>query len=86
MFVLPLFVTLETALLAGWEHVNDTWKVLNAQPIPRWMVITAKQYSGLVLLGISHLFLARAVIVSGLLLTVLGFRRTPLAEHQPSGA
>ena len=28
LFLLPLFVTLETALLAGWEHDNQTWKLL----------------------------------------------------------
>ena len=68
LFVLPLFVTLETALLAGWEHGNGTWKLLYSQPIPRWMVTAAKQFSGLLLLGISHLFLGLAVIGTGLLL------------------
>ena len=68
LFVLPLFVTLETALLAGWEHRNSTWKLLYAQPVPRWLVTTAKQFSGLVLLGISHLFLGLTVIGTGLLL------------------
>jgi hypothetical protein len=68
LFVLPLFVTLETALLAGWEHENSTWKVLYAQPIPRWMVTTAKQFSGLVLLAISYLVLGISVIGSGVLL------------------
>jgi hypothetical protein len=68
LFVLPLFVTLESALLAGWEHANDTWKLLCAQPVPRWMVTAAKQFCALLLLGISHLFLGSAVIGSGLLL------------------
>ena len=68
IFVLPLFVTLETALLAGWEHGNSTWKLLYTQPVPGWMVTTAKQFSSLVLLGISHLFLGFAVIGTGLLL------------------
>lgn len=68
LFVLPLFVTLETALVAGWEHTNGTWKLVYAQPVPRWMVTTAKQVSALLLLGISHLFLGCAVIGSGLLL------------------
>jgi hypothetical protein len=71
LFVLPLLVTLETALLAGWEHGNGTWKLLYAQPMPRWMVITAKQFSGLVLLGISHLFLGLATIGTGLLLNLI---------------
>ena len=68
LFVLPLFVTLETALLAGWEHGNGTWKLLYAQPVPRWMVTAAKQFSGLVLLGVSHIILGPAVIGTGLLL------------------
>jgi hypothetical protein len=68
LFVLPLFVTLETALLAGWEHNNSTWKLLYTQPIPRWMVVTAKQFSGLILLGVSHIFLGLSVIGSGILL------------------
>lgn len=68
LFVLPLFVTLETALLAGWEHGNNTWKLLYAQPVPRWMVTASKQFSGLVLLGISHIFLALTTIGTGLLL------------------
>jgi hypothetical protein len=71
LFVLPLFVTLETALLAGWEHNNGTWKLLYAQPVPRWMVTTAKQFSGQVLLGISHIFLPFTVIGTGLLLRSL---------------
>ena len=68
LFVLPLFVTLETALLAGWEHGNNTWKLLYAQPVSRWVVTVAKQFSGLVLLGFSHLFLGLATIGTGLLL------------------
>ena len=68
LFVLPLFVTLETALLAGWEHANGTWKLLYAQPVPRWTVTAAKQLSSLLLLGISHLLLGCAVVGSGLLL------------------
>jgi len=71
LFVLPLFVTLETALLAGWEHGNGTWKLLYAQPVSRWMLTTAKQFSGLVLLGISHIFLVFAVIGTGLVLRYL---------------
>jgi hypothetical protein len=71
LFVLPLFVTLETALLAGWEHSNSTWKVLYSQPTPRWMVTAAKQFSSLVLLWISHVFLGVSVIGTGLLLHLM---------------
>ena len=71
LFVLPLFATLETTLLAGLEHNNRTWTLLYQQPIPRWMVLTAKQFSTLVLLGISHFVLGISVIGTGLLLREL---------------
>ena len=68
IFVLPLFVTLETALLAGWEHTNGTWELLFTQPVPRWMLVGVKQASGLIILGISHIILPFAVVLSGILL------------------
>jgi hypothetical protein len=41
-FMLPLFVALETALLAGVEHGARTWKHLYALPVPRWSILAAK--------------------------------------------
>ena len=35
ILMLPLFVTLEAALLAGLEHANQQWKHLLALPMPR---------------------------------------------------
>ncbi|HET6587399.1 MAG TPA: ABC transporter permease [Oleiagrimonas sp.] len=35
LLMLPLFVTLQTALLAGLEHGNGQWKHLFALPVPR---------------------------------------------------
>jgi hypothetical protein len=82
LFLLPLFVTLETTLLAGWEHNNGTWKLLFSQPVPRWKVIAAKQFSALVLLGISHVVLWSVTVGSGFLLRAvhpnLGFETPPL--------
>jgi ABC-2 type transport system permease protein len=40
--VLPLFVSFETALLAGVEHREGNWKHLFALPIPRWTIYAAK--------------------------------------------
>jgi len=68
LLALPLFITLETALLAGWEHKNHTWKLIFSQPVPRCMIITAKQFSGLVRIGISHTFLWVATIGTGIIL------------------
>lgn len=78
LLVLPLFVTLETALLASWEHKNQVWKVVYTLPIPRWMVVSAKQFSALVLMGISQVVLWAGTLVTGILLSQvrpdLGFK------------
>lgn len=42
MLMLPLFVTLETALIAGLDHSDNQWKALFARPVPRWSTYTAK--------------------------------------------
>lgn len=40
--MLPLFLTLEAALLAGLEHGENNWKTLFALPAPRWHFYMAK--------------------------------------------
>jgi lantibiotic transport system permease protein len=42
ILMLPLFVTLETALLANMEHSEKQWKHLFALPLPRWATYLAK--------------------------------------------
>ncbi|MCJ7582145.1 MAG: ABC transporter permease [Candidatus Aminicenantes bacterium] len=54
---LPLFITLETALLAGLEHSQNNWKHLFALPVPRSMIYATKQTAGLSIVGISFLAL-----------------------------
>jgi hypothetical protein len=71
LIMLPLFVTLETALIAGLEHNNQTWKKLFALPVPRWMTIAAKQFSGLLLIALSCLVLWALTIVMGLVLQAI---------------
>lgn len=56
LIMLPLFITLETALLANMEHNNNTWKKLFALPVPRWMIIFAKQVTAVMLTALSMLF------------------------------
>lgn len=53
LLALPLFITLETALLAHTEHGERQWKHLFALPVPRWVFYAAKWLAGasLVLLG-----------------------------------
>ncbi|MCI4566877.1 ABC transporter permease [Lysobacter sp. CFH 32150] len=42
LLMLPLFVTLESALVAGLEHGNQQWKHLMALPVPRSVHYLAK--------------------------------------------
>lgn len=55
---LPLFVSLETALLAGLEHRENSWKHLFALPVQRWTIYVAKLLVGAGLLSIASLMLA----------------------------
>ncbi len=71
LLMLPLFVTLETALVAQWEHKNGQWKHLFALPIPRWALYAAKQIGGMALIGISTAMLIGMTIVSGWALRLL---------------
>jgi hypothetical protein len=68
ILMLPLFITLETALLAGLENNNQTWKQLFTQPIPRWMMILAKQVLSIGLIALSMIFLLVLSVFGGLLL------------------
>lgn len=71
LVALPLFVALETALLAGLEHRENTWKHLNALPIPQWTIYAAKLITATGLLCISSLVLAAGTAAEGsILLTI----------------
>ena len=65
LLMLPLFVTLQTALLGGLEHRNAQWKHLCALPIPRWAIVLAKQILAAGLMALSHAALV-AFAVAGL--------------------
>jgi len=71
LIVLPLFTTLQTALLAGIEHDSEQWKRLYALPVPRWCVYVAKQVVATGLMGLSHVGLVVASLVAGVLLWCL---------------
>jgi hypothetical protein len=71
LLMLPLFVTLETALLANLEHGNQQWKHLFALPVPRGAIYAAKQVSGMALIALSMVILYLYIVLSGLLLRSL---------------
>ena len=77
LLVLPLFITLETALLAGVEHSSRGFKHLFALPLPRFSVYLAKQTAALALLVISFLSLTGFILLFEVVLALakphLGF-------------
>lgn len=66
MLMLPLFITLETALLGNLEHGNQQWKHLFTLPVPRGAIYAAKQVSAMVLIGLSMVSLYVLTVLSGL--------------------
>lgn len=67
LLMLPLFITLETALEAGLEHAGSNWTFLFALPVSRGAVYAAKLTAGLVLIGLSMLVLLGGIGAAGLL-------------------
>lgn len=71
LLMLPLFVTLQMGLLANLEHGNKAWKVLYAQPLPRWSIYAAKQLISLGLIALSMIVLVAVFFISGKLVQLL---------------
>jgi lantibiotic transport system permease protein len=65
ILALPLFITLETALLAQTEHSEKQWKHLFALAVPRWVYYAAKWITGAVLVLFGHVFLLGGTLLSG---------------------
>ena len=65
LLLMPLFITLETSLLAGLEHADKNWKNLLALPSPRWTVYFSKLLVAASLLWLAHLVLIAGTIVAG---------------------
>ena len=66
--MLPLLVTLETALLAGLEHSESQWKSLLARPLPRWNFYAAKLLVGFALTAVSCVVLVVGILLNGAIL------------------
>jgi lantibiotic transport system permease protein len=67
VLMLPLYVTLETALLAGLEHSPQGWKHLAALPIPRGAVYAAKQVIAMAMVALSMVVVVAATWASATL-------------------
>jgi lantibiotic transport system permease protein len=73
ILMLPLFVTLESALLAGLEHNERQWKHLLALPIPRNVHYLAKWVALEMLVLLAMLLLIVLIPLGGGLLSALGY-------------
>src|SRR6185295_13895398 len=80
VFMLPLLITLETALLNGIEHSDRQWKHIFALPVPRHAVYVSKVIVAQVLIFISTLILSLLTIVVGIVAVHL---RPELANAGP---
>jgi ABC-2 family transporter protein len=71
ILMMPLYVTLETALIAGLEHAENHWKSLLALPIPRWTLYLAKLFVAATLICASTTLLVLGIILAGVVLPML---------------
>jgi lantibiotic transport system permease protein len=69
ILMLPLFVTLQSALLAGLEHGDHHWKHLLALPVPRRVHYLAKLLMMIAMVMAATVFLAMLICLGGLLLS-----------------
>jgi lantibiotic transport system permease protein len=58
LLVLPLYIALQTTLLAQLEHTNQQWKHLYALPVPRFAYYAAKWTVVVIVMAATHLLLA----------------------------
>ena len=71
VFMMPLLIALETALLNGIEHSDRQWKHIFALPVPRHAVYVAKVIVAQGLILISTLTLSLLTVVAGIVATYL---------------
>lgn len=68
LLMLPLYLTLQSALLAGLEHADRQWKHLLALPLPRWVHYLSKLLTLTAMLAAALLILAGLILIGGAVL------------------
>jgi len=66
--MMPLYITLEAALVAGLDHSENQWKALMARPAPRWTWYVAKLIVLVLMLTASVTVLEFGIVISGTIL------------------
>ena len=72
ILMLPLFITLETALVAALDHNANAWKHVYALPLPRWSFYIAKQLVNLALIAGSMVVVVIGTVLAGGFIQVSG--------------
>jgi hypothetical protein len=68
LLMLPMYVTLQTALIAGLDHTDNQWKALFARPVARWATYVAKLLVVTVMAAASAAILVASVLAEGKIL------------------
>lgn len=71
VLMLPLFIALETSLLASVEHSSGLWKHLYALPVPRGMYYTAKWVVGVLVVALATIMLLGEMYLAGVVLDLV---------------
>lgn len=79
MLMLPLYVTLETALVSGIDHNANAWKHLFALPVPRWNIYLAKQVVNLGIIGLSTIVMIAGALLTGVVAQLSGLK--PMVDY-----
>jgi len=66
--MMPLYVTLQTALIAGVDHSENQWKSLLARPVPRWTLYVSKLIVVSAMTAASTILLACGILIDGAVL------------------
>ncbi len=71
ILMLPLYLTLQTALLSALEHSEDRWRNLLAMPVPRWALYWAKLAIPCAMLLCSSAIMSFGTLLNGVVLRIL---------------
>ena len=85
LLMLPLFITLQTALVAGLEHNARSWKRLFSLPLSRATIYVAKQIVMLGLIGLSMVVVVVEIPVLGLALNAIDPKLSLTLDTVPWG-
>jgi hypothetical protein len=68
LLMMPLYITLETAIVAGLDHAENQWKSLLARPVPRWTLYVAKLIIIVAMSAASMLVILIGILLAGAML------------------